>query len=61
MGARYMRFIKRQKCCEDSVETLIERVKKMRALNCNPSDIGMNSYVVKRLLSNKSDLSSKFF
>lgn len=60
MDNRYARIVKRQKTYEANAETMIERVKKMRALNCNPSDIGISSYVIKRLLSSRSDISSKF-
>ena len=40
---------------------LVERLKKMRALNCSPSDIGMDNYVVKKLLFNKVSLLIKSF
>ena len=39
-----------------SPANLVERLKKMRALNCSPSDIGMDNYVVKKLLFNKVSL-----
>lgn len=32
-----------------SVDTFIERMKKINALNCNPCDIGINSYLWKSL------------
>ena len=29
----------------ERVNTLIERLRKIRALSCNPSDVGMDSYL----------------
>lgn len=60
MGARYIRFIKKEKVYDANIDALIERVKKMRALNCNPSDIGIDNYVWKRLSLNRSNVLTKF-
>lgn len=36
-----------------NIDTFIERLKKVRALNCDPSDVGMSNYILKRLSFNK--------
>lgn len=51
MGARCSRAVKKDKVCEASIDTLIERMKKIRALNCNPSDVGLDGYVWKKFFS----------
>lgn len=38
----------------------IERLKKARALNCDPSSIGMNDYILKRLPFNKLNMLKRF-
>ena len=47
MATRCMRALKKPKAYEVGIDTIIERLKKMRALNCNPSDVGMDGYVWK--------------
>ena len=41
--------------------TIIERLKKMRALNCDPSDVGMDGYLflLKRVPFNKPNTFTK--
>lgn len=39
---------------------IIERLKKMRALNCTPSDVGITSYVLKGLQFNKLKVLTRF-
>ena len=36
---------KRSRIYAAGVNTLIERLRKTRALSCNPSDVGMDSYL----------------
>lgn len=36
---------KKEEASMVSANTLIERLRKTRALNCNPSDVGMDSYL----------------
>ena len=43
-----------------SIDSFIERLKKIRALNCNPIDVGMDNYLCKRLFSNRSSSVTKF-
>jgi len=47
MATRYMRSAEKQKTCAVGIDTIIERLKKVRALNCNPSDVGMDGYAWK--------------
>ena len=42
-----------------NVDVLIERLKKVRALNCNPSDVGMDTYTLRRLPFNKLSILTK--
>jgi hypothetical protein len=45
------RQAKDDKPCEINIDTLIERFKKMRALNCtNPYDLGLDGYMWKKFL-----------
>jgi len=60
MGSRYMRLIKKEKIYDVTVDALIERVKKMRALNCIPSDVGMDNFVWKKLTLNGPDTLARF-
>ncbi len=50
MGTAYIGYNKREEHYNISIDTFIERLKKIRALNCNLADIGMDSYVWKKLL-----------
>ena len=43
-----------------SIDSFIERLKKIRALNCNPIDVGIDNYLCKRLFSGKSNSLTKF-
>ena len=43
---------KDDKACEMSIDTLIERFKKLRALNCtNPYDVGLDDYMWKKFIT----------
>ncbi len=42
------------------IDSLIERLKKVRALNCNPVDVGMDNFIWRTILSEKTDSSTKF-
>ena len=63
MKNRCDRQVKDGKRCEVSIDTLIERFKKMRALNCtNPYDLGMDSYVWEKfILTTRSHFAAKMF
>lgn len=60
MGSRHIRAGKKVKMYDVCVDTFIERIKKMRALNCNPSDIGIDSFVWKKLSSGIAHYVTKF-
>jgi len=60
MSARYTKSYRRNRTCDVNIDTLIERLKKVRALNCSPSDVGMDSFVWKKLLFNKLSNVTKF-
>jgi len=49
--------------CDVSVDTLIERFKKIRALNCtNPYDLGLDGYVWKKFITTtRPHLAAKIF
>ena len=47
MATRTIRLMKKPKTYEVGIDTIIERLKKVRALNCNPSDVGLDGYVWK--------------
>ena len=55
-----IRTCKRSEINLIDASTLIERLKKVRALNCDPSSVGIDSYVVKRISSNKLNILTKF-
>jgi len=60
MGSKHTRLEKREELYNGvSIDTLIERLKKVRALNCNPSYIGMDNYLYKKLFASRSGLLTK--
>lgn len=60
MNSRHTRTGKKEKIYDVCVDTFIERMKKMRALNCSPSDVGMDNYVWKKLSSGIANYVTKF-
>lgn len=56
MNNRRVRFEKKEEPCIISVETLIERIRKARALNCNPTYLGLDSASCKKAFFNKLGL-----
>ena len=54
MATRYMRSAKKLKTYAVGIDTIIERLKKVRALNCNPSDVGLDGYVWKNFFFTNS-------
>ena len=63
MKSACARQTKADKPCEINIDTLIERFKKMRALNCtNPHDLGLDGYMWKKfIISTRSHLVVKMF
>ncbi len=53
MGCKYSRQNKKYNLYNFGAETLIERLRKVRALNCSPSDVGMDNYLCKNLFTNR--------
>lgn len=63
MATRCARRKDRKDFIDTDVETLIERFKKMRALNCNdPYDVGLDGYVWKKfVIATRSHLVARMF
>lgn len=59
MNSRYSRSNRKEEIYNASIDTIIERLKKVRALNCEPSDIGMDKYILKRLSFNRLNILRK--
>lgn len=52
MPTRSARSTKKDKSYQVNIDTLIERFKKVRALNCNPADVGLDCYIWKTFFTN---------
>ena len=63
MSARCARNTRKTKSSDIGIDTLIERFKKIRALNCtNPYDVGLDGYVWKQfLITTRSHLLARMF
>jgi hypothetical protein len=63
MKNRCARHIKGDGQCDINIDTLIERFKKIRALNCtNPYDVGLDGYVWKKFIATtRAHLVAKMF
>lgn len=61
MVAHYIKYGKKTEPYNPQIDTFIERIKKIRALNCNPSDIGIDNFLLKKLISNKVNVFTKLF
>ncbi|OGW83117.1 MAG: hypothetical protein A2987_00095 [Omnitrophica bacterium RIFCSPLOWO2_01_FULL_45_10] len=53
-------LLKKEKIDTPCMDMFIERIKKIRALNCNPLDVGMDNFVLWKLISDRPNNSSKF-
>lgn len=52
MKNRCARQMQDDRQCDITIDTLIERFKKLRALNCtNPYDVGMDGYMWKKFIA----------
>lgn len=60
MDSRHIRTGKKVKMYDVCVDTFIERIRKMRALSCSPSDIGIDTFVWKKLSSGIAHYVTKF-
>jgi len=54
MSSRWSRAGKKAESMGANSATSIERLRKMRALNCSPSDIGIDSNVLRKFGSHKA-------
>jgi len=57
---RNLRPVKAQEGCGLNINTSLERLRKARAVGCNPSYIGIDNYICKKLFSVRTNLLSKF-
>lgn len=61
MSNRCAKNMKKDKNYQVSIDTMIERFKKVRALNCNPSDVGLDCFIWNAFFANsRSNVMSKF-
>jgi len=61
MSNRCARSTKKEENYQVSMEPLIDRFKKVRALNCNPADVGLDCYVWNVFFTNsRSNALTKF-
>ena len=61
MPTRGAKAIKKERNYQISIEALIDRFKKVRALNCNPADVGLDCYVWNVFFTNsRSNALTKF-
>jgi len=61
MPNRCVKSMKKDKNYQVGIDTLIERFKKVRALNCNPADVGLDCYIWNMFFTNsRSNVMSRF-
>ena len=60
MGSRYKEGDEKRKINNVNLNIFSERLKKIRALNCSPSDVGIDGYILKGLHFNKLSVLTKF-
>ncbi|MBU0605282.1 MAG: hypothetical protein KKH77_03230 [Candidatus Omnitrophica bacterium] len=61
MPNRCVRQVKRDRNYQVNIDTVIERFKKVRALNCNPADVGLDCYIWNTFFANsRSNAISRF-
>ncbi|MCX5686022.1 MAG: hypothetical protein NTW09_00935 [Candidatus Omnitrophica bacterium] len=60
MIPRNARAVKRAGLCSADINTSLERLKKARAVGCDPSYIGIDDYICKKLFSIRTNLLTKF-
>jgi hypothetical protein len=63
MATKCARGTKKEEPREVNIDTLIERFKKIRALNCNdPHDVGLDGYVWRKfILTTRAHLVARMF
>jgi hypothetical protein len=61
MPNRCIKQVKKERNYQVNIDTLIERYKKVRALNCNPADVGLDCYIWNMFFANsRSNVMSRF-
>lgn len=60
MITRNTRLARRPEIFTTDLSTSLERLKKARAVGCNPSDIGIDNQICKKLFSIRTSLFAKF-
>jgi hypothetical protein len=60
MESRNSRPLKREEMNGLNINTSLERLKKARAVGCNPSYLGIDNYICKKLFSNRTNFLTKF-
>lgn len=60
MISRNSRSVKREEMGNVVISTSLERLKKARAVGCNPSYIGIDNYIVRKLFSRTTSLLARF-
>lgn len=61
MPNRIAKSMKKDKNYQVGIDTLIERFKKVRALNCNPADVGLDCYIWNMFFTNsRSNVMSRY-
>ncbi len=61
MPNRCAKVLKKERSYQINIDTLIDRFKKVRALNCNPADVGLDCYIWNVFFTNsRSNSLTKF-
>lgn len=58
--SRNARQGKREEPYNMDVDAPLERLRKARALGCNPSDIGIDNLICRKLFSNRASVLTKY-
>ena len=59
MSPRYRKCVKKVKLYNASVDTFVERLRRVRALNSDPSFFGMDSDALKKFSFHRVEISTK--
>ncbi len=61
MPNRYLKHTKKAREYQINIDALIDRFKKVRALNCNPTDVGLDCYIWNMFFTNyRSNVMSRY-
>lgn len=60
MISRSSRLVKREELGNVVISTSLERLKKARAVGCNPAYLGVDNYIVRKLFSRTANLLARF-